>query len=196
MSTPSTPGTPESTGPSSSRTGAERLAAVQESVQDAVKGAARNAQGAARDAQDSLQDAAGAVQDLAQDVADSVLEEVRDALGDPELVVAIADAVEALDAVDRLHGGVLGEIATHLPGRRVTGVRVGRDEDAPRVEVHVVLGWGAELGATGSAIRGAVRAVPDIDPSTRVDVVVEDVAGPAREPVMAGSSESSEQSPA
>lgn len=85
----------------------------------------------------------------------------------------VAAAVCALDAVHDLHGGVLGEIATYLPGRRIAGVRVGEDGAA----VHVVLTWGAAITPATDAVRATVRAALDA-PALRVDVVVEDVAGP------------------
>lgn len=82
----------------------------------------------------------------------------------------VAAAVLEVPGVAGLHGGVLGEVATYLPGRRVPGVRLGDGA----TDVHVVLGWGAPIAATTDAVRGAVRAlVPGA-----VHVTVEDVAGP------------------
>ena len=39
-------------------------------------------------------------------------------------VDAIARAVTDVEGVADLHGGVLGEVATYLPGRRVPGIRL------------------------------------------------------------------------
>ena len=73
--------------------------------------------------------------------------------------------------VHDLHGGVLGEVATYLPGRRVTGVRL-RDGDT---QVHLVLSWGAPIASTTDEVRVRVAAIV---PGT-VHVAVEDIAAPA-----------------
>lgn len=84
-----------------------------------------------------------------------------------DLVVAAALAVPG---VVRLHGGALGEVAVHLPGRRVSGVRLREG----RTAVHVVVAVGAPLRATAATVQRAVAAVrPGV-----VDVTVEDVADP------------------
>lgn len=84
-----------------------------------------------------------------------------------DLVVAAALAVPG---VVRLHGGALGEVAVHLPGRRVSGVRLREG----RTAVHVVVAVGVPLRATAAAVQQAVAAVrPGV-----VDVTVEDVADP------------------
>lgn len=86
----------------------------------------------------------------------------------------IAQAVVAVPGVHDLHAGVLGEVATYLPGRRVNGVRMRE----PGCEVHVVLDWGVPIAVTSDLVRQAVRAlVPG-----PVDVTVEDVAPPATAP--------------
>ncbi|GAA5142907.1 hypothetical protein GCM10023340_07170 [Nocardioides marinquilinus] len=92
----------------------------------------------------------------------------------------IAAAVTAVPGVVGLHGGAHGEVATYLPGRRVTGVRL-RDE---RCSVHVVLEWGSALLETSERVRAAAQAhLGGTDgPSGGagpVDVVVEDVVAPA-----------------
>jgi uncharacterized alkaline shock family protein YloU len=82
----------------------------------------------------------------------------------------VAAAVLEVPGVSGLHGGVLGEVATYLPGRRVAGVRL-TDEVT---DVHVVLAWGAPVAATADVVRETVRVlVPGA-----VHVTVEDVAGP------------------
>ena len=53
---------------------------------------------------------------------------------DPE---AVASAALACPSVAGMSGGAIGEVASYLPGRRVTGVRVKDGE----VEVHVVARW-------------------------------------------------------
>lgn len=85
-----------------------------------------------------------------------------------------ADVVSRLTlgvpGVAALHPGRFGEAATHLPGRRVTGVQV-RDD---LVEVHVTLLWGADVLATADAVRAAAEPVV----ARPVHVTVEDVLAP------------------
>jgi len=97
---------------------------------------------------------------------------------EPEPADVIAAAVRAVPGVHDLHAGVVGEVATYLPGRRVNGVRMRE----PGCAVHVVLDWGAPDGATSDAVRAAVRA----HVSGPVDVTVEDIAPP---PAAAGSAQ-------
>lgn len=68
----------------------------------------------------------------------------------------IAAAVIGVPGVAGLHGGMFGEIATYLPGRRVAGVR---DADT-RIEVHLTLYWQAPLRDTADAVRETVAALP------------------------------------
>lgn len=86
----------------------------------------------------------------------------------PEPVDQIAAVVLATPGVHDLHAGGAGQVATYLPGRRVTGIRAidgGYD-------VHVVLAWGFPVFATAEAVRAAVQVIaPGL-----VDVTVEDVA--------------------
>lgn len=84
------------------------------------------------------------------------------------LAEQVRTAVLGVAGVVGMHSGLFGEVATHLPGRRIDGVRLRPD----RAEVHVVLDWGAPVLAVADAVRAAVAAVT----GTSVDVVVEDVA--------------------
>lgn len=79
----------------------------------------------------------------------------------------IAAAVTAVKGVAGLHGGMFGEVATYLPGRRVSGIRIGAD----RVDVHVSLALDAPVRQTATAIQRAVSAITDLP----VDVTVEDL---------------------
>lgn len=79
----------------------------------------------------------------------------------------VVAAALAVPGVVGLHGGALGEVAVHLPGRRVSGVRL-RDG---RTEVHVVVAVGAPVPATAEAVQRAVSAVRP----GAVDVTVADV---------------------
>ena len=81
----------------------------------------------------------------------------------------IAAAVGALSAVVRLHGGTFGEVATYLPGRRVTGVQVGEQ----RIAIHLVALLGPPVHQAAEAVRAAVTPLAEGMP---VDVVIEDVA--------------------
>ena len=83
------------------------------------------------------------------------------------LVDRIAAAVLAADGVGDLHAGVLGEVGTYLPGRRVPGIRL----DGEACEVHVTALFGARLADVVEAVRSAVRPLV----SGPVHVVVEDV---------------------
>lgn len=49
----------------------------------------------------------------------------------------------------------MGAVATYLPGRRISGIRVGDDD---RVEVHVVMTWGSTVDDVEASV---VRALDD-----------------------------------
>jgi hypothetical protein len=90
-----------------------------------------------------------------------------------DVVDVLEAAVLAVPGVHALHGGVHGEVATYLPGRRVAGIRL----DDERCDVHVVLQTRTPLLESSERVRAAVRALVDV---ARVDVTVEDVvAGPS-----------------
>lgn len=90
---------------------------------------------------------------------------------EPDPAEMIAAAVRAVPGVADLYGGLFGEVATHLAGRRVRGVRL---DERGNVEVHIVLQWAAPVPATAFAVRRAVSALVH----GTVHVVVADVAGP------------------
>ncbi|OZE12487.1 hypothetical protein CH249_04915 [Rhodococcus sp. 05-2255-3B1] len=79
----------------------------------------------------------------------------------------IADAVLAVDGVVGLHGGMFGEAATYLPGRRIAGIRI----DDEGTEVHVTLEFGVAVRETADAVRSTVAAMVD----GPVHVTVEDI---------------------
>lgn len=87
------------------------------------------------------------------------------------VVSSIADSIVlatlSVPSVSAMHGGAFGQVATHLPGRRVTGVRLSSDV----TEVHVVARMGSRLTQTAADIRTAVSPLA----VGRVDVFVEDV---------------------
>jgi len=91
-----------------------------------------------------------------------------------ELADQVAAAVLTVRGVTGLHGGMFGETATYLPGRRVPGVRL--TENA--TDIHLTLTYGAPVFATAQQVRTAVAAlVPG-----PVNVTVEDVAPPTNTP--------------
>lgn len=82
---------------------------------------------------------------------------------------AIASAVAACPAVAELHGGGgLHRVATYLPGRRISGVRVGED----RVAVSVVGIQGIPVSLLADQIRSAVAPLA---PGRPVDIHVADL---------------------
>lgn len=86
----------------------------------------------------------------------------------PETADVVAAAVLAVPGVTALHAGGFGEVATYLPGRRVTGVRLGEQD----VEVHVVLELGAPILDVAHRIRERVSEIV----RRPVQVFVEDLA--------------------
>ncbi|MFB1296286.1 Asp23/Gls24 family envelope stress response protein [Mycobacterium sp. pW049] len=86
-----------------------------------------------------------------------------------EPVDTIDKIVRAVPGVADLHSGMFGEIATHLAGRKVAGVRIGDDA----IDVHITAWTGTPVRDTAAAVRAAVVAeFPDF----AVDVTVEAVA--------------------
>lgn len=86
---------------------------------------------------------------------------------DRDLSETIADAVLAVTGVAGLHGGMFGEAATYLPGRRVSGVRMNQQG----TEIHVTLAFGAPIRGTAEEVR---RVVSPLAPGP-VHVTVEDI---------------------
>jgi uncharacterized alkaline shock family protein YloU len=65
---------------------------------------------------------------------------------------AVAAAALGSPLIAGLTGGHVGEVATHLPGRRILGVR----EVDGTIEVHVVAKWGTPLPEVAEVVRAAV----------------------------------------
>jgi plasmid stabilization system protein ParE len=98
------------------------------------------------------------------------------------LARSVAAAVAAHPDVARLDGGAFGDIATHVPGDRLVGVRIGRADEP--VEIAVVLHL---LRPVPDAVRSLRREVAAVcgaagHPVTSVDVVVADLADPDGDP--------------
>lgn len=87
---------------------------------------------------------------------------------DPDLIAA---AVAACPSVAGLSGGVAGEAATYLPGRRVLGVRI----DETSMSIHVVGRYGPTMAEISDEV---ARAVTTLAAGRTVGVVIEDLALP------------------
>lgn len=91
----------------------------------------------------------------------------------PMLAERVAAAVGAHPSVVRLHGGAYGDLATHLPGRRLVGVRLGAAGEP--VELGVVLLLDRPIPGVVRSLR---RLVSGLCGGAPVDVVVGDVIVP------------------
>lgn len=81
------------------------------------------------------------------------------------LAATIADAVLGCESVAGLSGGRLGEVATYLPGRRLTGVAVRPDE----LVVSVIAKW-LPLEMVDAQLRAALTPLAAGRPlSIRID---------------------------
>ena len=110
----------------------------------------------------------GAPFDLGSPVDRSTGVEVGPVEVDPAAVVRL---VLACPGVAAMHGGISGEAATYLPGRRVVGVRILPDW----VEVHVVARWPIPASEIAAQVWANVARAVD---GRRVDVVIGDVLMP------------------
>ena len=100
------------------------------------------------------------------------------------LAERVAAAVRAHPSVAGLHGGTFGDVATHLPGRRLVGVRVGNAGEP--VELGVVLRLDRPIPGVVHSLR---RLVSGLCGGAPVDITVGDVVVPgvddARPPAVA-----------
>lgn len=80
----------------------------------------------------------------------------------------VAAAVLAVPGVTGLHGGLFGEVATYLPGGRVSGVALD-DESG---EVHIIVDLTSDLRAVATAARRAGEEVAGFP----LHVTVEDIS--------------------
>lgn len=104
---------------------------------------------------------------------------------DTDLAETIANDLLAHPSVMGMSGGPLGVLATHLPGRKVTGVRMQGPGEP--VEVGVILRLGDPLPRVTEELRGRVRTLAGNVP---VNVTVTDVTEAASESGEAGAAES------
>lgn len=103
--------------------------------------------------------------------ADAVTPRPPSADPDPD---ALAAAVLAVPGVSGLSGGALGDIASYLPGRQVSGIRVRPDG----ITVAIVAEYGRSLPQLSTDIRSAVARLSHGRPC---NVLVEDVVAPRDE---------------
>lgn len=92
-------------------------------------------------------------------------------------VDAVAAAVRSCPSVARLSGGLVGEAATYLPGRRVRGIVVREDPgtDETDLDVRVV----ARLGPTMAEVADEVhRAIALAAPGRSATVAIDDIDTP------------------
>ena len=83
---------------------------------------------------------------------------------------AVAVAVQQCPGVSALDGGRFGEVASYLPGRRVTGVVAGSGQ----VRVQVRSRWGIPAAVLAQQITAALVSVT----SHPVHVVIADIDDP------------------
>lgn len=89
----------------------------------------------------------------------------------PDADAIAAAALQSPKVAAMAGGGLAGEAATYLPGRRVIGVRIDDDH----VEVHVVARWDAVLPDLADGVRQAVAPVAD---GRSVSVHIDDIEIP------------------
>ncbi len=90
---------------------------------------------------------------------------------------AVAAAVVAHPAVERLDGGPFGTVSSYLPGHRLLGVRVGLGDEP--VEIAVVARLGTALPRVADELGVIVRGI--LGP-VAVEVTFSDVVGAGVDP--------------
>ena len=90
-------------------------------------------------------------------------------------VDAVAAAVQGCTGVAALDGGPFGQVASYLPGRKVTGVVVG----GGRVTVQVRSRWGIPAPDLAALIAAVLAPLTGCRP---VDVVIADIDDPPATP--------------
>lgn len=93
------------------------------------------------------------------------------------LAERVAAAVTAHPEVAGLHGGRFGDITTYLPGRRLSGVRIGAEGEP--VQVGVVL---HPIRPIPEVVRLLRRDVSALCGGAAVDITVADIALPGDGP--------------
>jgi hypothetical protein len=93
-----------------------------------------------------------------------------------DLVRALAEAVEKVPGVARLHPGSVVEAATHFSGGKVVGVRLGDP-----VEIHIEADRVPLPPVATKVVAAARRVLAAAGDDSQVTVVVDDVAEAALE---------------
>jgi hypothetical protein len=93
-----------------------------------------------------------------------------------DLVRALAEAVEKVPGVARLHPGSVVEAATHFSGGKVVGVRLGDP-----VEIHIEADRVPLPPVATKVVAAARRVLAAAGDHSQVTVVVDDVAEAALE---------------
>ncbi|MDL9943989.1 hypothetical protein QSJ19_00025 [Gordonia sp. ABSL11-1] len=87
---------------------------------------------------------------------------------DAPTVRHIADAVGDVPGVTGLYGGVFGEIATYLPGGRISGVVLADDA----CDIHIIVDVDHDIRQVAADVRAVAQRLTGL-PTT---VTVEDIA--------------------
>ena len=93
-----------------------------------------------------------------------------------DLVRALAEAVERVPGVARLHPGSVVEAATYFPGGKIVGVRLGDP-----VEIHIEADRVPLPAVATDVVAAARRVLAAAGVDSQVTVVVDDVAESALE---------------
>ncbi len=88
-----------------------------------------------------------------------------------ESVDRVAEAVLAVPGVADLSGGVMGEVGTYLPGRRVAGVRLRENS----TDIHVTVEYGRDVRRVAHMIR---HTVGQLTGTPTVNVTIADLRTP------------------
>ncbi|PID54173.1 MAG: hypothetical protein CSA58_05640 [Micrococcales bacterium] len=83
----------------------------------------------------------------------------------------MAEAVRAVPGVADLSGGVMGEVGTYLPGRRVAGVRLRENS----TDIHVTVEYGRDVRRVAHMIR---HIVGQLTGTSTVNVTIADLRAP------------------
>lgn len=83
---------------------------------------------------------------------------------------ALTALARSVDGVAAMHGGEFGEVATHLPGRKIVGIRITDDS----CDVHIAVAYPCDVRAVARAVRLALEPHVEVPVSVTVeDVVIE-----------------------
>jgi len=108
----------------------------------------------------------------------------------PSTAQRVADAVQQVAGVEGLHGGLFGEVATYLPGERISGVRIGETEG----EVHLVVDLSRNVRTIAEDARAAAEKVAGVPVTVTVqDIITEAEKAEAAEKAARAEAEAAEK---